>query len=157
MTLTGPGGTGKTRLALQLAAEESDEFTDGVYFVGLDSIRDGALVGVGRSPRRWASASAVARRPMDAVIDHLRDRNVLLVLDNFEQVVDAGSDIARLMREAPDVKVIVTTRIVLRVYGEQEFPVPPLGLPPAGSMARTQRPRQPAMRRSSSSPNAPWR
>ena len=74
---------------------------------------------------------------MDSVIDHLRERKVLLVLDNFEQVVDAASDIARLIREAPEVKVIVTTRIVLRVYGEQEFPVPPLGLPAAGTTPLT--------------------
>ena len=135
LTLTGPGGTGKTRLALQLAAEESDEFTDGVYFVGLDSIREGALVGSAIASTLGLSVGGGT--PMDAVIDHLRERKVLLVLDNFEQVVDAASDIARLVREAPQVKVIVTTRIVLRVYGEQEFPVPPLGLPPAGSTPQT--------------------
>ncbi len=136
LTLTGPGGTGKTRLALQLAAEESDEFTDGVYFVGLDSIRDGALVGSVIASTLGLSVGGTTP-PMDVVIDHLRERKVLLVLDNFEQVVDAASDMARLIHEAPDVKVIVTTRIVLRVYGEQEFPVPPLGLPAPGTTPLT--------------------
>ncbi len=132
LTLTGPGGTGKTRLALQLAAEESDDFKDGVYFIGLDAVRDATLVAAAIATTLGLSPGG-DRAPMDAVIEHLRDRHVLLVLDNFEQVVDAAADVARLVREAPDVKVIVTTRIVLRVYGEQEFPVPPLGMPPVGA------------------------
>jgi predicted ATPase/class 3 adenylate cyclase len=132
LTLTGPGGTGKTRLALQLAAEASDDFPDGVYFVALDSVRDAALVpSVIGSTLGLAMGGATS--PLDAVSEFLRDRSTLLVLDNFEQVVDAAADVTRLLREAPGVKIIVTTRIVLRVYGEQEFPVPPLGLPPAGS------------------------
>jgi predicted ATPase len=130
LTLTGPGGTGKTRLALQLAAEASDDFPDGVYFVALDSTRDASLV-----PAVIASTLGVAipggAEPLDALIDHLRDKRTVLVLDNFEQIVDAGTDVARIVREAPQVKVIITTRIPLRVYGEQEFPVPPLDLPPA--------------------------
>ena len=136
LTLTGPGGTGKTRLALQLAAEDSDSFTDGVYFVGLDAIRDGSLVAPAIGTTLGLSVGG-GTSPLDAVIDHLRNRRVLLVLDNFEQVVDAANDVARLVREAPDVKVIVTTRVVLRVYGEQEFPVPPLGMPPVGATALT--------------------
>ena len=130
LTLTGPGGTGKTRLALQLAAEMSDDFDDGVFFVALDFITDPALV----AP---AIAGAVGLEvtgpiaPIDAVIEFLGAKKILLVLDNFEQIVDAASDVARLVREAPNVKVLVTTRIFLRVYGEREFPVPPLGLPSA--------------------------
>jgi predicted ATPase/class 3 adenylate cyclase len=130
LTLTGPGGTGKTRLALQLAADLSDDFHDGVYFVPLDAIVDTDLV-----PPAIASALDVSATgttaPLDAVIEFLRDKHVLLLLDNFEQVVDAAQDVSRLLREAPDVSIIVTTRIVLRIYGEREFPVPPLGLPPA--------------------------
>ncbi len=136
LTLTGPGGMGKTRLALQLAAEESDSFTDGVYFVGLDAIREGSLVAAAIASTLGLSVVG-GSEPMDTVIDHLRDRHVLLVLDNFEQVVEAAGDVARLVREAANVKVIVTTRVVLRVYGEQEFPVPPLGLPPVGAAALT--------------------
>ena len=128
LSLTGPGGTGKTRLALQLAAEASDDFVDGVFFVNLDAVRDATLVAsVIASTLGLAVSGAVA--PLDAVADHLRDKRVLLVLDNFEQVVDAAGDVSRLIREAPEIKIIVTTRIVLRIYGEQEFPVPPLGLP----------------------------
>ena len=127
LTLTGPGGTGKTRLALQLAAEASDDFPDGIYFVALDSVRDASLV-----PSVIASTIGLAvggSAPLDALQNHLRDRRVLIVLDNFEQVVDAASDVSHLLREAPEVKIIVTTRIVLRVSGEQEFPVPPLLMP----------------------------
>ncbi len=136
LTLTGPGGTGKTRLALQLAAEASDDFTDGVFFVALDSVRDATLV----APT-IATALGLALggniAPLDALVDHLREKRMLLVLDNFEQVVDAAIDVSRLLREAAEIKVIVTTRIVLRVYGEQEFPVPPLGIPPSPAAALT--------------------
>jgi len=132
LTLTGPGGTGKTRLALQLAAEMSDEFDDGVYFVQLDAITDVDLV-----PSAIASALGLTvsgtTAPLDAVIESLGNKRVLMLLDNFEQVVDAAPDVNRLLREAPNVKVIVTTRIILRIYGERELPVPPLGLPPAGA------------------------
>ena len=135
LTLTGPGGTGKTRLALQLAAEASDDFPDGVYFVALDSVRDASLV-----PSAVASTIGLAvggSDPLDTLATLLREKRVLIVLDNFEQIVDAAPDVARLLREAPDLKIIVTTRIVLRVSGEQEFPVPPLGMPPASSTELT--------------------
>lgn len=128
LTLTGPGGTGKTRLALQVAAESSDSFDDGVFFVPLDAISDAALV----AP---AIASAVgleisgSTEPVVALVEFLADKNALLLLDNFEQVVEAAPIVARLLREAPQIKILVTTRIVLRLSGEQELPVPPLGLP----------------------------
>ena len=134
LTLSGPGGTGKTRLALQLAADASDDFPDGVWFVALDSVTDANLVAsVIASTLGLAVGGSVA--PLDALIDHLSEKRVLLVLDNFEQIVDAAANVSRLLREAPHIRVIVTTRIVLRISGEQEFPVPPLGLPPAGSSA----------------------
>jgi predicted ATPase/class 3 adenylate cyclase len=128
LTLSGPGGTGKTRLALQLGAEVMDDFPDGVYFVALDSVDDPELV-----PSAIAQALAVetgSAPPLDRLADHLRERRVLLILDNFEQVVDAAQGVSRLLREAPGLKAVVTSRVILRSYGEQEFAVPPLGLPP---------------------------
>ena len=129
LTLTGPGGTGKTRLALQLAAAASDDFADGVFFVDLDSVVDAALV-----PSEIATTIGLSLSggipPMQAIVDYLREKELLLVLDNFEQVVEAAATVGQLLREAPRIKIIVTTRIVLHTYGERELPVPPLGLPP---------------------------
>ena len=122
LTLTGPGGTGKTRLSLQLAAEMSDEFEDGVFFVPLDSIVGSGARGTGDRLRTRARAASGPTAPLDAVLEFLGEKRVLLLLDNFEQVVDAARAVNRLMREAPNVKVLVTTRIVLRVYGERELP-----------------------------------
>ena len=128
LTLTGPGGSGKTRLALQVAADVIDHFPDGVFFVSLGSISDPGLV-----------ASAVAQtldvqdgggRPLlDGLAFYLKGKAVLLVLDNFEQVLDAASSVAALLRECPRLKVVVTSRAVLHVYGEHDFAVPPLTLP----------------------------
>jgi predicted ATPase/class 3 adenylate cyclase len=129
LTLTGPGGTGKTRLSLQLAARVSDDFPDGVFFVPLEPIRDAQLV----APR-IASAIGVSEsigRPVaESLADWLRDKKVLLVLDNFEQVVAAGPIVADLLRTAPGLKAVVTSRATLRVSGEQEYEVPGLPTPP---------------------------
>ncbi len=129
VTLTGPGGTGKTRVALALAGEALTDFRDGVFFVGLSSVTDAELV----APET-AAALGVPEEPgrqfLDTLGDHLRLRNVLLVLDNLEQVVDAAPGFVEpLLRAAPEVKALVTSRVPLHVYGEQEFPVPPLALP----------------------------
>jgi predicted ATPase/class 3 adenylate cyclase len=128
LTLTGTGGTGKTRLALEVAAESLLDFADGVFFVDLAPIEDNGLV---------ASAIASALRVreyagevIDVVVDHLREKNLLLVLDNFEQVVQsAASVVDPVLRGAPSVKTLVTSRVPLGLYGEQQFHVPPLGLP----------------------------
>jgi predicted ATPase/class 3 adenylate cyclase len=127
LTLTGPGGTGKTRLSLQLAAEVADDYPDGLYFVALDALREAELV-----PSAIASTIGLnvtgATPPLDALAAELQDKAVLLVLDNFEQIVDGAPAVAQLLRAATGVKAIVTSRIVLHVYGEHEFPVPPLAL-----------------------------
>jgi predicted ATPase/class 3 adenylate cyclase len=129
LTLTGPGGTGKTRLSLQLASSVADGFPDGVFFVPLEPIRDPMLV-----PSRIASAVGVtesgARPISETLSDWLRDRRLLLVLDNFEQVAAAAPMISDLLRAAPELKIVVTSRAALRVSGEQEFPVPGLPTPP---------------------------
>jgi predicted ATPase/class 3 adenylate cyclase len=133
LTLTGPGGTGKTRLALQLAAELSDTFPDGVFFVPLETITSPELI-----PSAILEALGIAAGsgpPLDRLVDYLRARRALLVLDNFEQVVIGGEIVARLLREAPEIKAIVTSRIVLRTSGEQEYVVPPLRLPKSGSIS----------------------
>src|SRR6478735_892047 len=128
LTLTGPGGTGKTRLGLQLAARASDDFPDGVFFVPLEPVRDPMLV-----PPRIAAAVGIvemAVRPVaESLADWLRDKRLLLVLDNFEQVLAAAPIVADLLRAAPDTKVIVTSRAPLHVSGEQEYPVPGLPTP----------------------------
>jgi len=133
LTLTGPGGIGKTRLGLQVAAELLDEFEDGVFFVELAPITDPALV-----------ASAVAEphgvveagdQPLEESLKgYLRGKELLLLLDNFEQVLDAAPLVGRLLSACPKLKVLTTSRSVLRVYGEQEYPVPPLELPRPGRL-----------------------
>ncbi|HYU57168.1 MAG TPA: AAA family ATPase, partial [Actinomycetota bacterium] len=128
LTFTGPGGTGKTRLALQVASEVLTEYADGAFFADLSSVTDPALV-----PSALAGALGVAEvpgRPMlEAVESHLRDREILLVVDNFEQVADAGPVIEELLTTAPRLTVLVTSRLVLGLRGEQEYAVPPLQPP----------------------------
>jgi predicted ATPase/class 3 adenylate cyclase len=129
LTLSGPGGTGKTRLSLQLAARAAEDFPDGVFFVALEPVREPMLV----APRIAAAvgvAEGSARPIAELLADWLRDKRLLLVLDNFEQVIDAAPVIADLLRAAPDIKAIVTSRAVLHVSGEQEYPVPGLPTPP---------------------------
>jgi predicted ATPase/class 3 adenylate cyclase len=128
LTLTGPGGTGKTRLSLQLAADVAERFPDGLYFVALEPISDPALV-----PSAIATVLGVQDMSGTALDERLRDflkgRKVLLVLDNMEQVTGAAPFLGDLLRAAPGVTCIVTSRAALHVYGEQEFPVPTLGVP----------------------------
>ncbi|MBW3664180.1 MAG: tetratricopeptide repeat protein [Actinobacteria bacterium] len=128
VTLTGPGGTGKTRLSIRTAAEVADRFSDGVFFVALAPIVDPDLVVPTIATTLGLSESA--NRPiLDVVVDHLADKRALLVLDNFEQVLAAGPDIAKLVGDAPAVSVLVSSRAPLRIYGEHEYPVPPLPVP----------------------------
>jgi predicted ATPase/class 3 adenylate cyclase len=128
LTLTGPGGTGKTRLALQVAAELSDAFPDGVFFVDLAPISDPALVVP--TIAQTLGVKEVAEHPLlELVSAFLREKQVLLLLDNFEQVVEAAEQVSALLASCPQLKVLVTSREVLHVRGEQEFAVPPLALP----------------------------
>jgi predicted ATPase/class 3 adenylate cyclase len=128
LTLTGPGGTGKTRLSLEIAAEVLDQFSDGVYFVPLSAVHDPELV-ASAIAQALAISTTGSRRPIDALLDHLREKQTLLVLDNFEQVVAAAPIATQLLEGSAGLRVLVSSRTVLRVSGEQEFPVPPLGLP----------------------------
>lgn len=133
VTLTGPGGTGKTRLAVQVASDLAGHFPGGTCFVNLALISDARLVvpaiaqalGVRESPGQ----------PLAGVVrEHLRGLGtMLLILDNFEHVVAAASDVAELLDDCPGVKAMVTSRVVLRLYGEQEYSVLPLPLPEAGA------------------------
>jgi predicted ATPase/class 3 adenylate cyclase len=129
VTLTGPGGTGKTRLSLQVAANAADRYPEGVFFVALETVREPALVA-----SRIAAAIGLAEtgaRTADVVLrEWLAGKQVLLVLDNFEQVVDAGPIIAELLRDAAGLSVLTTSRAALRVSGEHEYPVPGLPVPP---------------------------
>jgi predicted ATPase/class 3 adenylate cyclase len=129
VTLTGPGGTGKTRLALQVAANTAERFPEGIFFVALETIREQMLL-----ESRIASAIGLAEsgaRPIgDVLREWLAGKHVLVVLDNFEQVLVGGPIVADLLRDAPGLSVLVTSRAALRVSGEQEYPVPGLPAPP---------------------------
>jgi class 3 adenylate cyclase len=136
VTLTGPGGTGKTRLALQAAADLVDRFEAGVYFVPLAPVRDPALVATAVTQALGLhEALGPGRTALDALCAFLRDRPLLLVLDNFEQVLPAGPDVARLLEEGSRLTVLVTSREALHLRAEHVLPVPPLALPEFGSAA----------------------
>jgi predicted ATPase len=117
LTLTGAGGSGKTRLALQAAAEVVDDYEDGVWWVSLAALRDPALV-------EPAIAQAVGART--ELAEHLRGKRTLLLLDNFEQLLEAAPQIATILVEAPDLRVLVTSRERLALSAEQEYSVPTL-------------------------------
>ncbi|HEX7195682.1 MAG TPA: adenylate/guanylate cyclase domain-containing protein, partial [Candidatus Limnocylindria bacterium] len=128
LTLTGPGGTGKTRLSLEVAGRALANHPDGVFFVELAAITAADLV-----PSTVAQTLGLpdrgGRAPTDRLIDHIGDKRVLLVLDNFEQVTDAAPAVRALLAGCPALTVLVSSRSILHVSGEQEYPVPPLGLP----------------------------
>ncbi|HEX2029197.1 MAG TPA: adenylate/guanylate cyclase domain-containing protein [Nitriliruptorales bacterium] len=128
LTLIGPGGIGKTRLALQAAADQIDRFEDGLYFVDLSATRDpdAAFESVLRAVglRRLGD-----EQPLDVLARQLGTRHVLLLLDNLEQVIAAADGVVELLQRCPQLKVLVTSREALRVRGEHLLPVPPLSLP----------------------------
>jgi predicted ATPase/class 3 adenylate cyclase len=128
LTLTGPGGVGKTRLALQVAADVIDHFPDGVFFVALEPISDIDLV-----PSSVAHVLGVRESAGQSLVESLKEytrgKKLLLVMDNFEQLTGAARFLADLLAAAPELKALVTSREVLRLYNEHEFQVPPLGMP----------------------------
>jgi predicted ATPase/class 3 adenylate cyclase len=127
LTLSGPGGSGKTRLAIEAATGLLPSYSDGVFFVELAAITDPVLVS---STIAVALGVPETRRPIeDSLKDAVRDREMLLVLDNFEQVLGAAPLIVDLLQVSPRLTVLVTSRAALHVSGEQELPVPPMTMP----------------------------
>jgi len=122
LTLTGPGGSGKTRLALEAAAELVPEFKAGVFWVGLAPLRDPALV---------AETIGQTLGAKDGLAEHIGERELLLLLDNLEQVVEAAPELASLVETCPNLNLLATSRELLRVRGEVEYPVLPLADPEA--------------------------
>jgi predicted ATPase/DNA-binding CsgD family transcriptional regulator len=138
LTLTGPGGVGKTRLALQAAANLAGEFVDGFAFISLAAVTDPALV----TPTiaRELGLREEGKRPyLDRLIFHCQDRQQLLILDNFEQIIAAAPQLTQLLKACPDLKLLVTSRERLHIQGEHEFAVPLLPLP---DMSRLKQARQ---------------
>jgi predicted ATPase len=128
VTLTGPGGVGKSRLGLQVAADLLDDFENGIYFVPVAPIRDPTLITTAIAETlgfRESSGQPLRER----LTDYLRSKHTLLLLDSFEQVTSAASLVAELLAECPRLKVLVTSRAPLHLRGEREFPVLPLTLP----------------------------
>jgi predicted ATPase/class 3 adenylate cyclase len=125
LTLTGPGGSGKTRLALEAAAELVPEFRNGVFWVGLAPLRDPGLV---------LETVAQTLGARDGLAEHVGERDLLLLLDNVEQVVEAAPDLASLVETCPNLRLLVTSRELLRVRGEVEYPVLPLAEPEAAEL-----------------------
>lgn len=131
LTLTGPGGTGKTRLALAAATDLADELPDGALFVDLSPLEDPDLVET-TVARAFDVGESAELSPLDALKSAIGERRVLLLLDNFERVDAAAPLVTELLKSAPALKVLVTSRTVLRVSGEHEYAVPPLAVPGPG-------------------------
>jgi predicted ATPase/class 3 adenylate cyclase len=128
VTLTGPGGSGKTRLALQVATELIEHFHDGVFFVALAPITNPGLV-ASTIAQSLGIPETAGRSIADSLKDYLQSKSLLLLLDNFEQVIPAAPLVAELLVACSKLKIVVTSRETLRISGEREYPVPPLALP----------------------------
>jgi predicted ATPase/DNA-binding SARP family transcriptional activator len=133
LTLTGAPGSGKTRLALRLAADCQSDFPHGVFLASLAAITNPRLL-AGTIARVLGLREVQAETALDSLRAFLRGRRALLILDNFEQILPAAPQIGQLLDAAPDLTIMVTSRAPLGVSGEQEFPVPPLDLPPTGPL-----------------------
>ncbi|MDQ3524731.1 MAG: helix-turn-helix domain-containing protein [Chloroflexota bacterium] len=132
LTLTGPGGVGKTRLALHVARSMADHYPDGVVWVELAPLGDPALV-LPTIAHTLGVKERLGGTPVDALYAHLRERRALMVLDNMEHLLDVAPDMAALLHACPDLQILTTSRAPLGIRGEQEYVVPPLELPPAGT------------------------
>ncbi len=128
VTLTGPGGIGKTRLGLQIAEKLLMRFEDGVYFVPLAEASDTELV-LSKIAELLGVREGGSQALYDSLKSFLRDKSMLLVLDNFEQVLQAGPPVAGLLESAPKLKILVTSRSILHIRGEHELQVPALQVP----------------------------
>jgi predicted ATPase/class 3 adenylate cyclase len=134
LTLTGPGGTEKTRLAIRIGASLVSLFPAGVFFVDLAPLADPALFGPSVAHNLGLSEQ-VDRPIVDLLRAYLESRELLLILDNFEHLMPASEVVGDLLEAAPRLKVLVTSRSILNLYGEQEFAIPPLALPDASASA----------------------
>ncbi len=128
VTLTGPGGVGKTRLALQVGSSIHTNFAGGVSFVPLDPIRDPGLF-IATTAQALGLREMGGRPLTERLIAYLRERPALLILDNFEHILEAAPGVSGLLTACPQLKVLVTSRVILRLSGEYAFPVPPLAYP----------------------------
>ncbi len=122
VTLSGPGGSGKTRLAVEVAAELVPSVKAGVFWIGLATLRDPTLV---------TETVAQTLGAKDGLVEHVGERELLLLLDNFEQVVEAAPELSKLLQACPNLRLLVTSRELLRISGEVEYPIPPLAEPEA--------------------------
>jgi predicted ATPase len=136
VTATGPGGIGKSRLALEVAREVSEAFPGGVYFVPLAAVKDSGLLAFAIM-RALSLKETANQSPLETLREYLQNSltaPTLLLIDNFEHMVEAAPALAELMALTPNLKFLVTSRAALRVYNEHEFPVPPLALPDSSSL-----------------------
>jgi predicted ATPase/transcriptional regulator with XRE-family HTH domain len=133
LTIIGPPGVGKTRLAMQIASEPGEEFPDGVFFIALAPLRDPSLV-AGTIAQVLGIQETVGCTIVEVLQANLRDRQMMLVLDNFEQIVDAASFVLELLMACPRMKVLITSRVALRVPGEKQFLLAPLTVPDPASL-----------------------
>jgi predicted ATPase/transcriptional regulator with XRE-family HTH domain len=126
VTLTGPGGIGKTRLALEIASQLIDDFAGDVILVRLEALANADLVGPSIA-QSLGLRPAIDQSPWESLQAYLREQRLLLVIDNFEQVLEAASDIVELLADCPALKILATSRTALHLAGEHEYLVPPLG------------------------------
>ena len=128
LTLTGSPGTGKTRLSIEVATGLLGDFEDGVYLAELAPLADPASV-ISSIARALDLRETGGQSIEETLLEHIKDKRILLVLDNFEHLLDAGPEVVKLIQASPWIKVLITSREALHVRGERQYPLPPLSLP----------------------------